>query len=374
MRLCLVAHLNDLSGANRSLIDLAAGLSSNNEVTVIVPRKGELYEELCRLRINVKVIHSATWVYKKDEKESKKTIKRIVNWLAEIRFFLYFYSEKFDLVHYNSYTYGTGAKAALKMKIPYTWHIRELPEENFNLVFFNKKKSVNIISHTKCIITISQFMKKTLSKTFCDEKIHVVYNGIMPVERYFDDEKEITLDEIVIIGAIAEDKGQLDAIRAIKLLHKKGIDKKLYIVGKITDEKYYCKICNEITDDIEDLVVFSGYHTDLLPFRKKNQLILMCSKAEAFGRVTIEAMNFGQIVIGADTGATPEIITDGYNGFLYKQGNYSDLANKILVAFDWQDKRTMSHNAKMSVADKYSISTTVANVEKIFTNVLGMKG
>lgn len=373
MKICLVAHLNDLSGANRSLLDLAKGLSNHNKVTVVVPRKGELYEALQENKVNVKVIYSATWVYKKDEKIIKKITKRIINWLAEISFLLFFCFEKFDLVHYNSYVYGAGAKAALKMKIPYTWHIRELPEENFNLVFFNKKKSVEIISHSQCIITISEFMKEAVKITFGNKKIHVVYNGIMPLGKDNDDEKEMVLEDIVIIGAIAEDKGQIDAIRAIKILHKNGIEKKLYIVGKVTDENYYLKICKEITDDIKYLIVFSGYHSDLLPFRKKNQLILICSKAEAFGRVTIEAMNYGQVVVGADTGATPEIITDGYNGFLYKQGDCHDLADKILAACNWYDKIRISHNAKMSVLDKYSINKTVAKVERIFTCVLESK-
>lgn len=372
-KICIVAHLNDLSGANKSLIDLVIGLLAKYKVTVIVPRKGELYETLCRMNVDVKVIHSATWVYKKDEKEYKKIIKRIVNYIAEFLFFFFYRSKKFDLIHYNSYTYGIGAKAAMKLKIPYTWHIRELPEENFNLSFFNKTKSVDIISQSKCIITISEFMKKALINTFTNNKIKVVYNGIMPLEKYIDDADDYSFDDVVIIGAIAEDKGQLEAIKAINFLHKKGINKKLYIVGKIIDKDYYQKICNEITEEINDLIVFSGYHSDLLPFRKKTQLILICSKAEAFGRVTIEAMNYGQIVVGANTGATPEIIIDGYNGFLYKQGDHIDLANKILFACDLLDKKTISYNAWSSIVNKYSINTTVSNVEKIISSIVRIK-
>ena len=44
----------------------------------------------------------------------------------------------------------------------------------------------------------------------------------------------------------------------------------------------------------------------------------MCSKNEAMGRVTVEALFNGCPVIGYDGGGTPEIIKDGINGFLFK--------------------------------------------------------
>jgi glycosyltransferase involved in cell wall biosynthesis len=46
----------------------------------------------------------------------------------------------------------------------------------------------------------------------------------------------------------------------------------------------------------------------------------MCSKNEALGRVTIEAMSRGTPVIGFDNAGTSEIIKHAYNGFLYKEG------------------------------------------------------
>ena len=364
-KICIIAHLNDLSGANKSLIDLAKGLSINNEITVVVPRKGPLFDELRKNHINEKVILSGTWVYKKDESLIKKIIKRILNVFAEVKYYSFFKANNFDLIHYNSYTYGTGAVSAKKLNIPYTWHIRELPEENFNLSFFNKKKSVRIISKSKCIITISKFMKQTLIDTFESKKIKVIYNGVVPIS---DKLPEIPCDcfsDIVIIGAIAEDKGQLDAIRAIRYLHEMGHKFRLFIVGSVTDNEYYEKIKAEIIEDIDSSIIFTGYKSNLKDYRKNTQIVLICSKAEAFGRVTIEAMNAGQIVIGADKGATPEIIKDGYNGFLYKQGDYIDLANRIKDVCYSADLNKISYNARETVNSCFSIKRTVNEVEKI---------
>ena len=44
---------------------------------------------------------------------------------------------------------------------------------------------------------------------------------------------------------------------------------------------------------------------------------LMCSKNEALGRVTIEAMFAGCPVLGRNSGGTKELIRHGTNGYLY---------------------------------------------------------
>jgi hypothetical protein len=56
----------------------------------------------------------------------------------------------------------------------------------------------------------------------------------------------------------------------------------------------------------------------------------MCSRLEAFGRVTVEAMLCKKPVIGANTGGTLDIVKDGKNGLLYQFGNVSDLKKKII--------------------------------------------
>lgn len=367
--ICIIAHLNDLSGANKSLVDLADHLRNVFDITVVVPRKGELYTELNRRGIRCKNIFSGTWVCKKDESILKKIIKFISNIFAEICYYFYFKKNNFDLIHFNSSVYGCGAMSAIKLHIPYTWHIRELAESNFNLTFFNRQKSIELINSAMRIITISAFMKNVLSRDFDQRKLQVIYNGVLPKNK--KESLEIDKFDLVVIGAIAEDKGQLDAIKALKELHNLGNDKiKLYLVGKVTDQNYYNVIQREISDDIKDFVFFTGYKNDVSEYRSSNYIALICSKAEAFGRVTIEAMNEGQIIIGAKSGATPEIITDGYNGFLYETGNSLSLTSKIVEAINYDEKEDLIDAGYATVRDLFSINNTVENVGKVFEEVI----
>lgn len=369
-KICIVAHLNDLSGANRSLVDLADLLRKYYSITVVVPRKGDLYFELTKRGINCRSIFSGTWVYKKNEKSTKKIVKRFVNAIAEIRFYRFFKKEQFDLVHYNSSVYGCGAKAANRLGIKYSWHFRELPETNFQLTYFNRDASLQIIRGASCIITISDFMKSQICKEFPEQTIYVVYNGIKVASEAINNE-QIKPEDLVIVGAVASDKCQADAIQAVKYLCERDMfDGKLYIVGAVTDDEYYNRLQNIITDDIVNSIVFVGYLSDVAEYRSGKYIALMCSKAEAFGRVTIEAMNSGQIVIGSNSGATSEIITDGEDGFLYTNGDYVDLANKIHMVLNLENPVRIMRKAKHKVATNFDISCTVEGVSEVFEQLL----
>ncbi len=58
-------------------------------------------------------------------------------------------------------------------------------------------------------------------------------------------------------------------------------------------------------------------------------VVLMTSKNETFGLVTIEAMRNGTAVIASNSGGVLEIIDDEKTGLLFENQNYEDLALKI---------------------------------------------
>ncbi|MCK1214602.1 glycosyltransferase family 4 protein [Streptococcus uberis] len=370
MKICLIAHLNDLSGANKSLLDLADFFRENFEVVVVIPRNGSLNQELQSRGIRTHIIPSATWVTRKQETVLKKFIKKVLLIISEPLFYIYFKKENFDIIHFNSSIFGSGAKAARKLKIPFTWHIRELAEDNFSLIFLNRKKTYKLINSSVKVVTISNFMKDHIKKNINSNLIEVIYNGIKPTTyKKIENNK---LKSLVIIGAIAPDKGQIDAIRAVKVLkNEMNLDIPLKIVGAIIDQEYYNFLLNEITDDIQHLISFTGYEKDVSKYRKLNNIALICSKAEAFGRVTIEGMNQQQIVIGANSGATPEIIDDNLNGFLYNSGDFYNLAQtiyKVLNLSDDQITRVLS-NASHKVKTNFNIKNTVKRLENLFLDI-----
>ncbi len=64
---------------------------------------------------------------------------------------------------------------------------------------------------------------------------------------------------------------------------------------------------------------------------KESDVYLMPSRSDAFGIAFLEAWASGKPVIGANIGATPEVIRDGKDGFLVEFDNPQDIAEKVLL-------------------------------------------
>lgn len=60
---------------------------------------------------------------------------------------------------------------------------------------------------------------------------------------------------------------------------------------------------------------------------------MMCSRAGALGRVTAEAMLAGKPVVGARSGATSELLREGFNGLLCAPGDLQELAQRLRFLF-----------------------------------------
>ena len=92
-------------------------------------------------------------------------------------------------------------------------------------------------------------------------------------------------------------------------------------------------------------------------------LFVLASENETFGQVYIEAMACGIPVIGTNVGGVPEIITDGYNGFLIAPGNPSILAQKIEEIFNnEQVRKGFIENSFKVIRRKFSSDRQVSNM------------
>lgn len=88
---------------------------------------------------------------------------------------------------------------------------------------------------------------------------------------------------------------------------------------------------------IRDKYELLGKRSDVDKLFECADIVFMCSQFEAFGRVTVEGMLSGALVIGADTGGTAEILQDGKTGYLYRQGDAESLCSVIQKAVQNRD-------------------------------------
>ena len=114
-------------------------------------------------------------------------------------------------------------------------------------------------------------------------------------------------------------------------------------------------------NNLENDVTFCGEVKNMAELRRGMNVELMCNPNEPFGRVTVEGMRSGLVVIGINSGGTKDIIIDNENGLLYE--NCEDLANKIEYVYKNENYR--KELAKKAYEYSQTHFTVEENVNKI---------
>jgi glycosyltransferase involved in cell wall biosynthesis len=202
---------------------------------------------------------------------------------------------------------------------------------------FGEARSVRLLGRLSAsCITLSKALKQKFTAHIASSKISVIYPSMhIAIAKNADSLARQPLSptdgvfRCVIVGRLAQGKRQEDAIYAVACLLEEGINAELVIVGE--GDPSYRQHLEELVrqKELRKRVTFVGHVPDASPFIATSDALLMCSRFEGFGRVTIEGMLAGKPVIGARGGASPELIQDGHTGLLYAVGEPRDLALKL---------------------------------------------
>ena len=109
-------------------------------------------------------------------------------------------------------------------------------------------------------------------------------------------------------------------------------------------------------EGIEKHVVFHGWvdQSKLSSYYKSADICVFPSRHEGFGLVVLEAMASGIPVIASDIPSFQEIISDGYDGKLFKSEDADDLSKEIIALYqDPHLRKKLSRNA-FEKAKRYS--------------------
>lgn len=377
MKVLYMATYSNMSGANRSMIGIIECVRNwGIEPFVIIPKHGPVEQELKDKNIKYRIIPSAIWVNPGDgllQSIFKFPLKYILNICAERRIGNYIKNNDINLVHINTISNPAGSAYAIKHNIPLIWHIRELVEADHKWKFYNEKRTYEILNKASKVVAISKSVAKRFSP-YLKNNLVTIYNGIK-INKQYSKERWIFNDdkfEITCAGRILPEKGQMEAIKAVKILTQMEIHNiSLNIYGEVGDRTYYQSILKYIEEqDLDRYVTIHGYCKNMDNVWFNTDIALVCSVAEAFGRVTVEAMIYGALVIGSNTAGTSELIENMKTGFLYEQGNPKDLAQKLKYAIDFQDEsKQIAKNGQKYMLMNMTAEKNARAILKIYESV-----
>jgi glycosyltransferase involved in cell wall biosynthesis len=310
---------------------------------VIVPWDGPLIEELESRNIPHSLELYGFWVI--TEEEHRRPFLRLrvlaMGALAAIFMASKIREWKCDIFCTNTVAVMSGALAAKLIGLPHIWSIREFGYEDHKFVYVlgDRVSMLTIDLFSSLCIVNSRAVGKKFSRYIPQSKLRVIYNSMNLSLRKNQDtrqaiQKHSDVFTIMILGNLSRNKGQGDAVMALSDLVHGGVPAELLVVGAGAPEERI-RLQNLASDEgIGDRVVFKDFQKNPFPLLRTADVLLMCSRCEAFGRVTVEGMLAGKPVIGTRCGGTLELIHDGFNGFLYEPGNHDELAEKLRFLYE----------------------------------------
>lgn len=380
MNLLYFTHEKEYGGSSRALVSLIKELKRDdkNNIYVVVPFKNaKIINELKHLDINIIYCFYSWWQNPLNISKFKKILFKIAylsNYLSEKKIIRKIRKLNIDIIHSNTSVIDIGAKIATKLKIPHVWHFREFKDNNLEFIMNEEKSYKYIEDFGGNIIYISKAVETFYKNKIRNVKYKLIYDGvsedfIINDKIYKDNYEKINF---LLAGTLQKGKGQHLAVEAVGLLNKEGYKNiKLYLAG--ADNFNFNTYLNSIIEkyNIKENVEYLGFVDNIKELRKNIDVELLCSKSEAFGLVTVEAMMAGNVMIGSNSGATSEIIEDGVTGYLYKCDDVNSLVEKMKkIINNPKIIKEIGIKGKEYVIEKFSSRKNALSVLEYYNKIL----
>lgn len=194
--------------------------------------------------------------------------------------------------------------------------------ETGRLSHFRADKFICVSSHS------ANYLK--IEKSIDPKKIYLIRQGIDADEYIISDKFSSAAPGILCMSRLEEDKGVDDFVRAASILRQNESSAEFSVAGIGSYEKELKKM----NDSLNAGVRFLGEVPDTVSLLGNADIVIMPSRiaSEGFPMTVAEAGIARCLLIATELESLREVIENGVNGFLYKPGDYSSLAEKILQA------------------------------------------
>lgn len=326
-----------IGGAETMLVDIVNEQAIEHDVTLIVINKEynrDLLDTVDK-RVNIKLFN-------------RRYRKFSVGTFIKLNLFLQYY--KPDVVHVHN-------------------------ESLLSIIPYNVAKGIFLTVHTTAV-SIKNAQKLThifaISDTVKDDiikkgikNVTTVANGIN-IDRILKRNNKAIIPgdkmRIVQVARFQGDiKGQDILIKALALLRKKGLQKiEVDFIGYGDSEEENKYLAKEY--GVDDLTNFLGMRDRNYIYTHLKEYDLMCHPAriEGFGLTVAEGIAAMLPVLVPDINGPYEIIDFGKLGYVFKQEDVQDCADKIeYIYYNYEKALGITHNAYNKVEDNYTIKQMI---------------
>ena len=367
----------NFDGATYSLMDLIKSVNEYVNSIVMVRSKGCVYDYfmangveciVCDFEENlvgkpVKFYQYIKYAIKyiphnlKYDRKNRRCVEKVTRMLK---------NRNINIVHVNNTVMSVGFEIAKALGAKCVWHLRGFMDLDFGWMPLKGWENYrDTLLHTDAVIGITNTVLAhylPLNSANAYSIFDAVRSKgdtcfVMPKEKYF----------LFCAGLLSHQKGCDFAIIAFA---KSGLASKGYrlkIIGDCHPE--YAKKLKTLVAvyDIANAVDFIGRSKNVKEHMAKATAFLMCSENEGLGRVSVEAMFYGCLVIGRNSGGTKDFVIDGQTGLLFDDMKSCVAAMQKAVS---EDNQGIILNAQQFARENFSIENYGGKILEIYSKVL----
>lgn len=270
-----------------------------------------------------------------------------------------------DIVHLHSTFPGVYGRLLKEFPTVYCSHGWSFVQEEGRLkkiIYSNVEKL--LAKRTDAIINVSKHEQEQAKLHGINAELNeVILSGVRDVKFTESHELIPTSADVINIGFI----GRLDYKKGFDIIEQyfreneaKNIH--LYVIGQADRDN---EAAFEQCANIHYLGLVDNSHID--SYIKQLDAIIIPSRYEAFGLVALEAMRNSKPIIVSNSGALPELVVEGINGYIY-----NDIAklSDILFSLDKEKLVKMGINARAMYEENFTTERMNEEMIELYYKVL----
>ena len=360
-RRVIFAHPSaDLYGSDLQLIESVAALrAAGAQCTVVLPQPGPLVPRLVVAGAHVETVDFP--VLRKEFLHPVRFVRLIPQAFgSSVRLLQLLRRLRPDVVYVNTMSIPVWAILAKLARLRSVIHVHEA--ENTLPRILKVLLALPVLAGN-AVITNSEAARRELISAvpLLARRTSVIYNGV-PDNGALPDHARDAHDPIILalVGRLSPRKGIDVAVEAAAILRDQGRDLRLLLCGSIFPgyEWYEEQLQTQVSERrLQDTVHFRGYVERPAEVLLSSHIVLVPSRTEPFGNVTVEAMLAQRPVIASDIQGPAEIVRDGVTGMLVPPNDPRALANAIArLADDPEFGAALAANGRRDAVARFGVA------------------
>lgn len=228
-----------------------------------------------------------------------------------------------------------------------------------------------LVKYADAIIVLSRGVQKYFMDRYNRQTVFIPNGVVRPVNRpakLITEKFGLKKDGYYCaLSRLTEEKGVHYLIKAYQDLHT---DKKLVIAGDTSDTDDYVMRLKELAADNPN-IIFTGFVSgELLDEIYSNAYVyILPSNLEGMPLSLLEAMSYGNAVIGSDIPEITDVMED--KGIIFEKGNIDDLQSKMQMLEDHPEKvMELKKESSEFICEKYNWDDIADATLQLYRNIL----